>query len=92
VPSLSAAIANNCMTFTWSAGSVPTRSSVVVAQAHTHSVTASGTVSKPTFSGTEATLSVSGTTGAPSGTTTVSTHTHTHTTTVPKTTTAASTT
>lgn len=92
VPSLSAAIANNCMTFTWSAGSVPTRSSVVVAQAHTHSVTAAGTVSKPTFSGTAATISVSGTTAAPSGATTVSTSTHTHTTTVPKTTTAASTT
>lgn len=90
-PSLSAAIANNCMTFTWSAGSVPTRASVVVAQAHTHSVTASGTVAAPTFTGTAATLSVSGTTAASTASTTVASSTHTHNTTVPKTTTSGST-
>lgn len=79
-PSLSAAIANKCMTFTWSAGSVPTRSSVTIpTYNHTHSVTASGTVAAPTFTGTAATISVSGTTATPSATTSVAAASHKHT-------------
>lgn len=56
-PSLSAAIANNCMTFTWSAGSVPSRSSVTVPTSeHTHTVTAAGSNSAPTFTGSNTTF------------------------------------
>lgn len=61
-PSLSASVANKCLTLTFSAGSVPTRTNVSVASAeHTHSVTASGSVSQPTFTGTAATLTTSST-------------------------------
>ena len=63
VPSLTATVLNRCLIFTWSEGSVPTRSSVTVASSgHKHSVTAAGTISQPTFTGTAATL----TTGTPS--------------------------
>lgn len=73
VPSLSASVTNRCLTLSFSAGSVPTRSQVTVASSgHTHSVTASGAVSQPTFTGTEAsTTSISGTTSVAS-----SGHTH----------------
>ena len=72
-PNLSASVTNRCLTLSFSAGSTPTRSSVTVASSdHTHSVTASGTVSQPTFTGTEAsTTSISGTTKVAS-----SGHTH----------------
>lgn len=83
-PSLTASIANKCMTFSWSAGShsfsagtyptltfsagsLPTRSSAISMPNtnHTHSVTAAGTVSQPTFTGS----SVSGSTKyTPAGT------------------------
>lgn len=57
VPSLTSAIANKTMTITWNAGSVPTRASVTVASSsHTHSVTAAGTVTQPTFTGTQKTI------------------------------------
>lgn len=60
VPSLTASVTNKCLTLTFSAGSVPTRSSVTVASSdHTHSVTAKGSVSQPTFTGTAATLTSS---------------------------------
>ena len=73
VPSLTASVANRCLTLTFSAGSVPTRSSVTLpSTSHTHSVTAAGTVSKPTFSGTEAS------TTSISGTATVAKSDHTH--------------
>lgn len=73
VPSLSTSVTNRCLTLSFSAGSVPTRSSVTVASSnHTHSVTASGAVSQPTFTGTEAsTTSISGTTSVAN-----SAHTH----------------
>lgn len=73
LPSLSAGVSNKCLYLTFVAGSVPTRSSVTVASSgHTHSVTAKGTVSQPTFTGTEAsTTSISGTTSVAS-----SSHTH----------------
>ena len=73
VPSLSASVENQCLTITFSAGSVPTRSSVTLpSTSHTHSVTAAGTVSQPTFSGTEAS------TTSISGTATVAKSDHTH--------------
>ena len=73
VPSLSASVTNKCLTLTFRAGSVPTRSSVTLASSdHTHSVTATGTVSKPTFTGSEAT------TTSISGTTKVAKSDHTH--------------
>lgn len=57
IPSLTSAIANKTMTITWNAGSVPTRASVTVASSsHTHSVTAAGTVTQPTFTGTQKTI------------------------------------
>lgn len=73
VPSLTASVTNCCLTLNFSAGSVPTRESVKVASSsHTHSVTASGEVSQPIFTGTEAsTTSISGTTSVAS-----SGHTH----------------
>jgi hypothetical protein len=47
-------------TLTFSAGSLPTYSAVnVPSTKHTHTVTAAGTVSKPTFTGTAATLTTS---------------------------------
>lgn len=56
-PSLTASVTNRCLTLSFDAGSVPTRSSVTVASSdHTHSVTAKGSVSQPTFTGTAATL------------------------------------
>ena len=59
-PSLTATVSNKCLTLSWSAGSVPARSSVTVASSeHKHSVTAAGTVSQPTFTGTAATLTSS---------------------------------
>jgi hypothetical protein len=56
-PSLTATVTNKCLAFTWSAGTIPTRQSVTVpSTGHTHSVTAAGTVSTPTFTGTAATI------------------------------------
>lgn len=53
-PSLTASVTNRCLKLTFGAGSVPTVESIIVADGiHTHTVTASGTVSKPTFTGTE---------------------------------------
>ena len=73
VPSLTASVANRCLTLTFSAGSVPTRSSVTLpSTSHTHSVTAAGTVSQPAFTGTEAS------TTSISGTATVAKSDHTH--------------
>ena len=66
-PSMSATIANKCLILTFSAGShdfsagsLPTKGSgvSVATGAHTHSVTAAGTVSKPSFTGTAATITV----------------------------------
>ena len=73
VPSLSASVTNQCLILSFNAGSVPTRSSVTLpSTSHTHSVTAKGTVSQPTFTGTETdTTSISGTTSVAS-----SGHTH----------------
>lgn len=80
-PSLSASVTGRCLTLTFSAGShsfnagtLPTKSSGVSVStgSHTHSVTAKGTVSKPTFTGTEASTTFI------SGTTTVGSNTHTH--------------
>lgn len=59
-PSLSTSVTNQCLTLTFSAGSVPTRSSVTLPNtSHTHTVTATGSVSQPTFTGTAATLTTS---------------------------------
>ena len=70
-PALTASVSNRCLTLSWSAGShsfsagsLPTRSSAISMPntSHTHSVTAAGTVSQPTFTGTEASsTSISGT-------------------------------
>ena len=64
-PSLTASCANQCLTLTWSAGShsftantVPTVEAKTVATAHTHSVTAAGTVGSKTAGGTIADTSV----------------------------------
>lgn len=72
-PSLAASVSNRCLTLTFSAGSVPTRSSVTLpSTTHTHSVTAAGSVSQPTFTGTEtSTTSITGTTSVAG-----SVHTH----------------
>lgn len=80
-PSFSGTVANQCLTLSFSAGShsfsagsLPSRSSAISMPNanHTHSVTASGSVSQPTFTGTEAsTTSISGTASVAS-----STHTH----------------
>ena len=61
LPSLSASVTNRCLTLTFSAGTLPTKGSAVsvATGAHTHSVTAKGSVSQPTFTGTAATLTSS---------------------------------
>ena len=67
-PTLTMSVSNKCLNITFNAGSLspgslPTREEVRVASTgHTHKVTAAGTVSKPTFTGTEA--SVTTTTGS----------------------------
>ena len=74
LPTLTASVANKCLTLTFGAGSLPTKGSgvSVATGAHTHKVTAAGSVSQPTFTGTEAsTTSISGTTSVAS-----SAHTH----------------
>ena len=61
-PSLTASVTNRCLTLTFNAGSVPTRQSVTVPNTeHTHKITAAGTISQPTFTGTSATLTTSST-------------------------------
>lgn len=79
--SLTASVANRCLTLnfnagshTFDAGSLPTKGSgvTVATGAHTHKVTATGAVSQPTFTGTE------GSTTSISGTTTVANNSHTH--------------
>lgn len=69
-PSLTDSVANKCLTLTFNAGShsfsagtLPTKGSAVsvATGTHKHKVTASGTVSKPSFTGTAATI----TTGSP---------------------------
>ena len=73
LPSLTATVSNKCLTFTFSPGSLPTTEDKAVASStHTHSVTAIGSVSQPTFTGTESS------TTAISGTTTVASSNHTH--------------
>lgn len=73
LPSLSGTVSNRCLTLSWSAGSTPTRSQIAVpTSTHIHTVTASGTVSAPTFTGT------TDTTGAPNGTITVASSGHVH--------------
>lgn len=66
-PTLTASVANRCLTLTFNAGShtfdagsLPTRSSAisVATGTHTHKVTPSGTVSQPIFGGTEATIEI----------------------------------
>lgn len=65
-PSLTASCTNQCLTLTWSAGahsfsagSLPTRSdAITVATAHTHSVTASGTLDEIAATGTVGSKSV----------------------------------
>jgi len=62
--SLTKGVANKCLTLTFTANTVATRSSSykVALATHDHKVTAAGTVSQPTFTGTEAsTTSISGT-------------------------------
>lgn len=61
LPTLTASVANKCLTLSFNAGSLPTKGSgVSVANGtHTHKVTARGSVSKPTFTGTAATLTTS---------------------------------
>ena len=78
LPSLTASVTNRCLTFSFNAGSLPTKDNgVSVATGdHTHSVTAAGTVSQPTFTGTK------GTTTSISGTRTVASEGHTHSVTV----------
>lgn len=79
-PSFSGSVTNQCLALSFSAGShsfnagtLPSRSSVSMPNTnHTHSVTASGSVSQPTFTGTKAsTTSISGTVSVAS-----SGHTH----------------
>lgn len=56
-------VTNKCLKLVFSAGTVPTVESVTVAgNDHKHSVIASGTVSQPTFTGTEGTVVKTGTT------------------------------
>jgi len=51
LPSLTTSVANRCLTFTFGAGSVPTRAKVTMPTGtHTHKVTAAGTVTS-TFTG-----------------------------------------
>ena len=64
-PSLTASVSNQCLTLSWSAGehdfsegSLPTRSSITVAKAHTHSVTAAGTIDEVAAAGTVGSKSV----------------------------------
>ena len=74
LPSLSASVTNRCLTLTFGAGTLPTKGAdvSVATGTHTHSVTATGNVSQPTFTGTEAsTTSITGTTSVAS-----SAHTH----------------
>lgn len=56
---MSASVSNKCLTLTFTEGSAATRSSAISVStgAHTHEFTPSGTVSKPTFSGTKANIS-----------------------------------
>lgn len=54
LPAMTASVTNRCLTLSFDAGSVPTRSSVSVPSAtHVHSATAEGSVSA-TFTGTKA--------------------------------------
>lgn len=73
-PSWSASIGTDkCMTFTWSAGSVPSCTAVNVSTGtHTHKLTPAGSVSAPTFTGKAVTS------GGPSATTAVASNDHTH--------------
>ena len=65
-PSMTASVVNKCLVLSFNAGNVPTREQVVVSSSeHTHDVTATGTVSQPTFNGSQATIS---TTYTPEGT------------------------
>lgn len=64
-PSLTATVSNQCLTLSWSAGahsfsagSLPTRSSITVAKAHTHSVTAAGTLDEIAATGTVGSKSI----------------------------------
>lgn len=78
LPTLTMSVSNKCLNITFnqgsfSRGSLPTRGEVRVASTgHTHKVTSSGTISQPTFTGTEA--SVTSITGSAQ----VATGGHTH--------------
>lgn len=98
-PSLTATVSNQCLTLTWNAGShtfdagtLPTRSSITVAKAHTHSVTAAGTLDEITATGTvgsksitpagtikETKITPAGTVSKPTFTGTAASHNHTFT-------------
>jgi hypothetical protein len=58
LPSLSASVSNKCLNLTFGAGTLPTKGTGVSVPtgSHTHSVTAAGSVSQPTFTGTSATV------------------------------------
>lgn len=73
-PSWNATIGTDkCMTFTWSAGSVPTLTAMTVATGtHIHKLTPAGTISEPKFTGTAVTSD------GPSATATVASNDHTH--------------
>lgn len=98
-PSLTATVSNQCLTLTWSAGAhtfdagtLPTRSSITVAKAHTHSVTAVGTLDEIAATGTvgsksitpagtikETKITPAGTVSKPTFTGTAASHNHTFT-------------
>ena len=60
IASLGLSVDKKCLTLTFGGGSLPTRTEVKVpSESHTHNVTATGNVSKPTFTGSEATISAS---------------------------------
>lgn len=74
LPSLSSTVADECLTVSFNVGSLPTRSSLVVASStHTHTLTPAGTVSKPTFTGAAVDS------GTPSATAAVASSSHAHT-------------
>ena len=58
LPTLSASVTNKCLNLTFGAGTLPTKGTGVSVPtgSHTHSVTAAGSVSQPTFTGTAATI------------------------------------
>lgn len=76
LPSLDASYSSGKLTIGLSKGSLPTRSSITVAKAHTHSVTAAGTLDEVAAAGTIANTTAG---GSVSSTFTGTAHTHTFT-------------